>query len=263
MPQHAVYLASVLLEHKRHHILQYLREALGDGLTLDGYRAFATRTLLARTRVTALCHGNASAAQAEEMVAATRRAIGGEPMSDAEVSQGEEMLRALALPEGGEVWVRQHPSTCDELQRAHANADDTNSAVELFLQVGLDERPRTMLVELLEQVLHKSCEQQLRTVEQLGYIVWCTSRFTYNTVGLRFIIQSSAHAPDFLDARIESFLETVPAILRDLTSDEFRDYRQERLARPPRKGTRPGTRTPARSPVHSSAHTFVLTPVHP
>ena len=39
------------------------------------------------------------------------------------------------------------------------------------------------------QVLHKRAENQLRTVEQLGYIVWCTVRYDSGVVGLRFIIQ--------------------------------------------------------------------------
>eukprot|EP00962_Isochrysis_galbana_P012263 scaffold3460_cov115-Isochrysis_galbana.AAC.17 len=88
-------------------------------------------------------------------------------------------------------------------------------------------RPRAVAL----QVLHKNVEQQLRTVEQLGYIVWCTVRFTYNTVGLRFIIQSSVASPATLDERIEAFLDTVPTILRDLTEDEFRDYRQSLVER--------------------------------
>jgi insulysin len=74
-------------------------------------------------------------------------------------------------------------------------------------------------------------EQQLRTVEQLGYIVWCTVRLTYNTVGLRIIIQSSVASPATLDERIEAFLNTVPTLLRDLTADEFRDFRQSLVER--------------------------------
>jgi len=224
--QHAAYLASILLEFKRHHILDYLNVVTGDELTLEGYRHFCTTILLARTRVQALCHGNASTAQAEELVAAARTAFGCEPPTQAEREETDALLRALMLPESKEVWVRQHCSLMPELQRAHINPDDTNSAIEVYLQLGIDERPRTMLVEMLEQILHKSAEQQLRTVEQLGYIVWCTTRFTYNVVGLRFIIQSSVACPATLDERIEAFLATVPTLLRDLSTDEFSDYRQ-------------------------------------
>jgi len=230
--QHAVYLASVLLEVRRHHILDYYREVVESGsLDLDEYRAFVTGELLTSSRMVALCHGNASAEQAGEMVAAARAAISSKPLSCDERRECESIYRALVLPADSEVWVRQHPSTLPEDQRLLANADETNSAIEVFLQAGVDERPRTVLVEMLEQVLHKCAEQQLRTVEQLGYIVWCTSRFTYNTVGLRFIIQSAVASPTTLDERIEAFLETVPALLRDLSEVDFADYRQALVER--------------------------------
>jgi insulysin len=149
--QHTSYLANLLLEHKRHHILDYLRVVSGDDLTLDQYRNFCTSVLPARVRVQALCHGNCTAAQAEKMVATACTAFGSEPLAASERSELDSLLRALQLPEAKEVWVRQHGSLLQELQREHANADDTNSAIELFLQIGIDERPRTMMVEMLEQ----------------------------------------------------------------------------------------------------------------
>jgi len=149
--QHATYMANVLLEHKRHHILEYLQVVSGDTLTLEGYRHFCMSVLPARVRVQALCHGNATASQAEEMVATACTAFGSEPLAASERDEVDSLLRALRLPEGTEIWVRQHGSLLHELQREHANTDDTNSAIELLLQVGVDERPHTLLVEMLEQ----------------------------------------------------------------------------------------------------------------
>ena len=68
--------------------------------------------------------------------------------------------------------LRQHASLVEPLHREHANPDDTNSAVEVYLQVGRDVRPRSMLLELAAQVINKPCYHQLRTTEQLGYIVF-------------------------------------------------------------------------------------------
>ena len=48
--------------------------------------------------------------------------------------------------------LRQHASLVEPLHREHANPDDTNSAVEVYLQVGRDVRPRSMLLELAAQV---------------------------------------------------------------------------------------------------------------
>ena len=51
------------------------------------------------------------------------------------------------------VLLRQHASLVEPLHRQHANPDDTNSAVEIYLQVGRDVRPRSMLLELAAQVI--------------------------------------------------------------------------------------------------------------
>jgi len=135
----------------------------------------------------------------------------------------------MQLPAGKEVILRQHPSCSHELHLRHHNADDANSAVEVYLQAGMDVRPTSVIVELIAQIVHKAAEQQLRTVEQLGYIVWCTVRVDVGVIGLRFIIQSSNHNAAHLDERIEAFLDTVPDILSSLTQEEFDDYQQALL----------------------------------
>jgi hypothetical protein len=116
------------------------------------------------------------------------------------------------------VLLRQHASLVEPLHRQHANPDDTNSAVEIYLQVGRDVRPRSMLLELAaqvikdpnpnpnpnpspspnpnpnpkpSQVINKPCYHQLRTTEQLGYIVFSGLRCELGVVGLRVLVQSS------------------------------------------------------------------------
>ncbi|EWZ78148.1 hypothetical protein FOWG_17524 [Fusarium oxysporum f. sp. lycopersici MN25] len=58
---------------------------------------------------------------------------------------------------------------------------------------------------LLDQMLHEPAFDQLRTKEQLGYIVFSGPRAFSTTYGFRFLIQSEM-TPEFLDSRIESFL---------------------------------------------------------
>ncbi|EXL39208.1 insulysin [Fusarium oxysporum f. sp. radicis-lycopersici 26381] len=54
-------------------------------------------------------------------------------------------------------------------------------------------------------MLHEPAFDQLRTKEQLGYIVFSGPRAFSTTYGFRFLIQSEM-TPEFLDSRIESFL---------------------------------------------------------
>ena len=70
---------------------------------------------------------------------------------------------------------------------------------------------------------------QLRTVEQLGYLVWCGARHDAGVVGLRVIIQSATHEPRHLDSRIEEFFTTVPEMLSTMGADEFATYRRALL----------------------------------
>ena len=59
---------------------------------------------------------------------------------------------------------------------------------------------------LLVHMLQEPAFDQLRTKEQLGYIVWTTSRRTPDgPSGLRIIIQSEREA-SYLEQRIEAFL---------------------------------------------------------
>ena len=48
------------------------------------------------------------------------------------------------------------------------NTTHSNSSLEVFFQTGVEEIRQNMLIELLMQILHEPCFDQLRTKEQLG-----------------------------------------------------------------------------------------------
>ena len=60
---------------------------------------------------------------------------------------------------------------------------------------------------LLYDMMKEPCYQQLRTTEQLGYIVWSGARSVSNIEGLRVTVQSSVQDPRALDSRIDAFLQ--------------------------------------------------------
>ena len=62
--------------------------------------------------------------------------------------------------------------------------------VEMYLQLGLEEKRANMLLELGTQILKEPCFNVLRTQEQLGYIVFSGVRRAHGVQGLRFIVQS-------------------------------------------------------------------------
>ncbi|CAO3590985.1 unnamed protein product [Absidia cylindrospora] len=100
--------------------------------------------------------------------------------------------------------------------------DDVNSAIEMYLQVCdvTDVKLRTQL-SLMAQIAQEPCFNQLRTMEQLGYIVISGVRRHVGMGGLRFIVQSERDTV-YLENRIMEFLETTLAdLLTNMTDTDF------------------------------------------
>lgn len=64
---------------------------------------------------------------------------------------------------------------------------------------------------LLGNMIHEPAFDQLRTKEQLGYIVWGGLRCFIGSLGIRIIIQSERDTV-YLENRIESFLSEYQVI---------------------------------------------------
>ena len=78
---------------------------------------------------------------------------------------------------------------CNFLYSAENEVHATH-CVEMYLQLGLEEKRTNMLLELATQILKEPCFNVLRTQEQLGYIVFSGVRRAHGVQGLRFIVQS-------------------------------------------------------------------------
>ena len=75
-------------------------------------------------------------------------------------------------------------------------------------------------------MINKPCYHQLRTTEQLGYIVFSGVRMDHGVVGLRVLVQSSAVDAAKLDERIEAFLATVAELIAKMDATEFANHRK-------------------------------------
>lgn len=110
------------------------------------------------------------------------------------------------------------------LERKAYNPENINSAIYQYYQIGLEELHLSANLEVLAQICQEPAFDALRTREQLGYIVWSGARSVYGVMGFRFIIQSSAKDPAYLDSRIEAFLLGLRAIIETMTDEEFANY---------------------------------------
>ncbi|KAF8892443.1 Metalloenzyme, LuxS/M16 peptidase-like protein [Infundibulicybe gibba] len=103
----------------------------------------------------------------------------------------------------------------------------SNSALTYYLHFGpiVDQRLR-VTASLLTQILTEPAFNILRTKEQLGYIVSC-STWTLpgsSEKGMRIVVQSEK-TPGYLEERVESFLRGMEDTISGMSEDEFREQK--------------------------------------
>ncbi|KHJ84915.1 hypothetical protein OESDEN_15365, partial [Oesophagostomum dentatum] len=128
------------------------------------------------------------------------------------------LIREHAL-ENGDAYVYRH------FQHTHEV-----SCVEVLYQAGVQATKQNALVELLVQLLREPAFNQLRTLEQLGYIVWTGSRLSSGTLGLQFIVQGPKN-PDFVLERIEAFLDKSRDEIVKMPDSEFEEQKAGLITR--------------------------------
>jgi len=119
--------------------------------------------------------------------------------------------REIQLPDGA----------CYVFQRKHAV--QSNSSIEIYFQTEMQCTRSNVLLELFAQMISDKCFDQLRTQEQLGYVVFSGIRRANSVQGLRFIIQSEKD-PKILDERIEAFLKTTKEMIENFSEKEFENH---------------------------------------
>ncbi|KAG6008577.1 hypothetical protein E4U21_004217 [Claviceps maximensis] len=126
------------------------------------------------------------------------------------------IIRSLILPPGSNFVYKQ------DLQ----DAGDVNHCIETWFFVG-DRGDRQLRAKtlLIDQMIHEPAFNQLRTKEQLGYIVFSGMRSFSTTCGLRVLIQSEK-TPEYLDRRIEAFLVDFGALLEKMSESDLEGHKR-------------------------------------
>lgn len=86
-----------------------------------------------------------------------------------------------------------------------------SSCVEIYYQCGMQTKQSNVLLDLFAHIIQEPCFNELRTKQQLGYIVFSGMRRSNGVQGLRIIVQSDRH-PEYVDERIEEFLRNMLVI---------------------------------------------------
>ena len=180
-------------------------------ITSDEVRRFRDECL-ARLQIEVLVHGNMyrnDATKATNVVESTLKAQ--------ELASSQKFNpRSFVVPAGSNYVYN----------KTLEDPANVNHCVETFFHVGergdRTARARTLLID---QMLHEPAFDQLRTKEQLGYVVFSSMRSLYTTVGVRFLIQSE-RTPQYLDTRIEAFLTRYGDTLAEMSDTEFEGHKR-------------------------------------
>ena len=127
-----------------------------------------------------------------------------------------QIRRNLLLPPGSDFTYR----------RTLVDPANVNHCIEYYLYVGslADYALRAKLL-LLGQMTEEIGFDQLRTKEQLGYIVFTGTKLAATIMGYRVIIQSE-RPTEYLEERINAFLALFGSKLESMTQDEFEGHKK-------------------------------------
>jgi insulysin len=195
-------------------------------MTAASLRTAAPRLLGGAAALVFAC-GNADAATARAADAGLAAALAAAaapgdapPTADALAAtraRATALPRPLALSGGARIAF-------DVVRRLPArNAAEPNAAVELAVQLGaLSLAPRdAALAYLAAHLVAEPFFDELRTRQQLGYVVQSALRVDGGVASLRFIVQSTKLRADALRARVEEFLAGSAARVRAMAPEAF------------------------------------------
>ncbi len=188
------------------------RLAALSGLTRADLLEFVPR-LLQRIEVVALSHGNVLPERALAMAATLRQQLlaKAEPVAVARA-------RVVRLP-AGRLYLRE------------LDIDHGDSAIAVYYQGvanGFDERAR---FGLLSQILSSPFYHEMRTVRQLGYVVFASAMPVLDVPGAMLVVQSPIAPPEEIEQLMERFLAGYADTLESMPQAQFERHRESLLTR--------------------------------
>lgn len=203
---HAIYGGDLVLEQNQCSI-QDKMNAL-KRITLEEVIHFA-KGFFKHCLMEGLVHGNVTAQHAYNMTNMVwQKTHPEEPSStDAVITRAPLEQRVVQLwgncgDDGGAVTSSSHLYRFSEFNEA-----DSNSCVEIHLQLGAIDMPANAALAMFNHLVREPAFNQLRTEEQLGYIVHTSVKTSgYHIKGLLFLVQSDSFDPIHVEGRIETFL---------------------------------------------------------
>ncbi|CAK0787227.1 hypothetical protein CVIRNUC_010443 [Coccomyxa viridis] len=212
--QAALFEMKVLLEAQRWHTDEY--EAVIGGLDPGDLAAFVRR-LTCRCKVTGFATGNLDGHSVKSLAADVEAMLKNKWRAQPPFASQLYEKRVGKLQQGA----------APLFSTPGRNGANENSAVVIAFQTGPDDLRRNALVSLLVQCTKREAFHTLRTVEQLGYMVWLSSWSVLTVRNVAFIIQSAAFSAEHLESRVDAFVGSAAALLEAMPQEEFASQVEE------------------------------------
>ncbi|MBL9205081.1 MAG: insulinase family protein [Opitutaceae bacterium] len=185
------------------HFLPDEQTARVTAATWKDVQAFA-RTFFARGKLEAVVHGHLTPEDAVKATRTVAAQIGATPVAPDALLRRRHLALAPAKPlvDAGEIAGANSAYTSDYLLP--------------------DDSPRTRAAAVvIGNFMSEPYYTELRTRQQLGYIVGSGAGGSLRQRYLSFTVQSSGYAPDELRRRSEAFLATLPAQFEAITPEQW------------------------------------------
>ncbi|KAH8737683.1 Metalloenzyme, LuxS/M16 peptidase-like protein [Ilyonectria robusta] len=200
---------------ERDYIVEELAAELPN-ITVEAVRLFQ-KQMLAQLHIEVYVHGNMYREDALKVTDMVESILKPRILPRAQWP----ILRSLILPPGSNYVFN----------KTLKDPANVNHCIETWFYAG-DKGDRGVRAKtlLIDQMIHEPAFDQLRTKEQLGYIVFSGARGFSGTYGLRFLLQSEM-TPEYLDSRIEAFLTRFGETLAKMSDSEFEGHKRSLVIR--------------------------------
>ncbi|KAI9667185.1 MAG: Insulinase (Peptidase M16) [Alyxoria varia] len=111
-------------------------------------------------------------------------------------------------------------------ERELKDPSNVNHCIDYFLMIGdLKDRALHAKLQIFEQMTEEAAFDQLRTKEQLGYVVF-SGAVNYITTSAYHVLVQSEKPPGYLETRIDAFLRSFKKDLADMTPETFESHKR-------------------------------------
>ena len=177
-----------------------------DSVTLAAVRSYA-KQVLAEAAYEGIAYGNLR-----------------EKVMRAKLREVLDSLQAKPLPT--EKRGQQQTVQLDKKYSYAFTTESNNNALIRIMTLGARTPKRDAILRIIDTHISAPFYTELRTKQQLGYIVHAGPHYRKKALGIRFIVQSEGFNPPAIQQRIENFLPLMAVQLAGLSTEKLADYRR-------------------------------------